>query len=320
MVNGIKLRQRNIDISFKPIYMLEATKYIDPLMDFAFKKIFGTDPNKDLLIDFLNEVFRGRKHIVDLICNKNEHPGDLKNEGGVIFDLLCTGDNNDHFIIEIQRSKQPNFKQRSLFYTSRLISDQAQKGKRSEWRYDLTEVFLIALMENSVVSDFPKGQFLHDICLCDRHTGEIFYDRLGYIYIELYKFVKTPDQLETGLDKWLFVLKNMSSMDKIPAYLRKPIFEKLFNIAQFTNLTKEEKTMWDIDAKRRWDNKNASDYAIEEAEKAIDEAKEKGMKEGKKEGREEVIRVTILKMKEKGFSIQQIAEFMDLQLSEIEGL
>ncbi|MGY0038016.1 Rpn family recombination-promoting nuclease/putative transposase [Pedobacter sp. NJ-S-72] len=293
--------------------MLQATKYIDPLIDFAFKKIFGTDPNKDLLIDFLNEVFRGRKHIVDLIYNKNEHPGDLKNEGGVIFDLLCTGDNNDYFIIEIQRSKQPNFKQRSLFYTSRLISDQAPKGKRSEWRYDLTEVFLIALMEDSVFSDFPEDQFLHDICLCDRDTGEIFYDRLGYIYIELHKFVKTSDQLETGLDKWLFVLKNMSSMDKIPVYLRKPVFEKLFNIAQFTNLTKEEKTMWDIDAKRRWDNKNASDYAIEEAS-------EKASEKGKKEGREEVIRVTILNMKNKGFSIQQIADIMDLQLGEIEEL
>ena len=112
-------------------------------------------------------------------------------------------------------------------------------------------------------------------------------------------------------------------MDKIPVYLRKPVFEKLFNIAQFTNLTKEEKKMWDIDAKRRWDNKNASDYAIEEAEKAIIEAKKavgEATEKGKEEGREEVIRITVLKMKEKGFPIQQIAELMDLELSEIQGL
>ena len=76
-------------------------KYIDPLVDFAFKKIFGSDPNKYLLIAFLNEVFRGRKHIVDLIYNKNEHPGDLRDEGAAIFDLLCTGDNGDQFIIEV---------------------------------------------------------------------------------------------------------------------------------------------------------------------------------------------------------------------------
>ncbi len=77
-------------------------KYIDlPLaigIDFAFKKIFGSEPNKDLLISFLNEVFQGRKHIVDLVFNKNEHPGDLKDEGAAIFDLLCTGDKGERFL------------------------------------------------------------------------------------------------------------------------------------------------------------------------------------------------------------------------------
>ena len=86
-------------------------KYIDPLVDFAFKKIFGSEPNKDLLIAFLNEVFRGRKHIVDLVYNKNEHPGDIKEEGTAVFDLLCTGDNGERFIIEVQRARQGYFKE-----------------------------------------------------------------------------------------------------------------------------------------------------------------------------------------------------------------
>ena len=111
-------------------------KYIDPLVDFAFKKIFGSEPpdsyrDKDLLISFLNEVFRGRKHIVDLVYNKNEHPGDLKDEGAAIFDLLCTGDKGEQFLIEVQRGKQGYFKERALFYTSRLISGLAPKGNRS---------------------------------------------------------------------------------------------------------------------------------------------------------------------------------------------
>ncbi len=80
-------------------------KFIDPLVDFAFKKIFGSEPNKDLLIAFLNEVFRGRKHIVDLVYNKNEHPGDLKDEGSAIFDLLCTGDKGEQFLPDSYREK-----------------------------------------------------------------------------------------------------------------------------------------------------------------------------------------------------------------------
>src|SRR5258708_2481311 len=107
-------------------------KYIDLLVDFAFKKVFGSDPNKDLLMAFLNAIFSGRKVIVDLVYNKNEHPGESGYEGGVIFDLLCTGDNGERFLIEVQRGKQARFKERALFYASRLISDQAPKGGRAD--------------------------------------------------------------------------------------------------------------------------------------------------------------------------------------------
>ena len=112
-------------------------KYIDPLVDFAFKKIFGSEPNKDLLIDFLNEVFRGCKIITDLTYGKTDYPGDTAKEGGAIFDLMCTGNNGEQFIIEIQRSSQQFFKERALFYTSRLISGQAPKGNRNKWAYHL---------------------------------------------------------------------------------------------------------------------------------------------------------------------------------------
>jgi predicted transposase/invertase (TIGR01784 family) len=240
-------------------------KYIDPLTDFGFKRLFGSTPNSDLLIAFLNEVFRGRKHIVDLVYNKNEHPGETKGEGGAIFDLLCTGKDGEHFIIEVQRGKQEKFKERALFYTSRLISEKAPKGRRSEWGYNIAEVYLVALLEDFVLDESPDGEYLHDICLCNRDTGKIFYDKLGYTYIELRNFVKANTDLNTDLDRWLYVLKNMSGMDKIPAYLRKPIFEKLFNIAEYSNLTKEEKGMYDNSLKYKWDNKNVLDYAVKEA-------------------------------------------------------
>ncbi|WP_028296827.1 Rpn family recombination-promoting nuclease/putative transposase [Olivibacter sitiensis] len=279
--------------------------YIDPLTDFAFKKLFGSEPNKDLLIDFLNGVFRGRKHIVDLVYNKNEHPGETVNEGGAIFDLTCTGNDGEQFIIEVQRGKQGNFKQRAIFYTSRLITEQAPKGKRSEWAYNVKEVYLIALLEDFSLDAGNEQEFLHDICLSNRETGKVFYEGLGYIFIELIKFVKTEAELDTDLDKWLYVLKNMSSMDKIPVYLRKPIFEKLFNIAEYSNLTKEEKTMYDTSLKRKWDNKAVLDYAVNEA-----------AKEAKQEEKMEIAR----EMKKDGISVEQIAKFTKLSIEKIEKL
>jgi len=284
-------------------------KYIDPLVDFAFKKIFGSEPNKDLLIAFLNEVFRGWKHIIDLVYNKNEHPGDIKNEGAAIFDLLCTGSTGDQFIIEVQRGRQGNFKERALFYTSRLISDQAPKGKRSDWAYNLTEVYLIALLEDFTLGISRDSEYLHDICLCKRDTGEIFYDKLGYTYIELSKFVKAGIELETDLDKWLYVLKNISQMDRIPVYLRKPVFEKLFSIAEYTNLTKEEKSMYDSSLKYKWDNKNVLDYALQE-----------GIEKGIEKGRYEEALAIARELKKEGLTNDFIARTTKLSIEEIEKL
>jgi len=276
-------------------------RYIDPLVDFAFKKIFGSEPNKDILIAFLNEVFKGRKHIADLVYNKNEHPGDLTDEGSAIFDLLCTGDNGEKFLIEVQRGKQGRFKERALFYASRLISDQAPKGKRTEWGYDITEVYLVALLEDFTLQGNPPGKYLHNICLCNVETGEIFYDKLGYTYIELRNFVKTDAELETDLDKWLYFLKNMPGLSKLPVYLRKPVFEKLFNIAEYSNLTKEEKAMYDSSMKYKWDNKNVLDYAVKEAK----------LEEARKIARE---------LKKEGLSVEFIAKSTSLSIEEIEKL
>src|SRR3569833_2739898 len=292
-------------------------KYIDLLVDFAFKKIFGSEPNKDLLIAFLNEVFRGRKHIVELTYDKNEYPGDLKDEGAAIFDLHCTGQNGEKFLIEVQRGRQGNFKERALFYTSRLISDQAPKGKRSEWAYDISEIYLVAILEDFTFQVNNSAEYLHDICLCNRNTGEIFYDKLGYIYLELNKFVKEGAELGTDLDKWLYVLKNISRMDKIPLYFRKPIFEKLFNIAEYTNLTREEKTMYDTSLKYKWDNKNVLDAARQQGiEQGFEQGVEKGMRQGEYNKAVAIAR----ELKEEGLSLDFIAKTTKLSIEEIEKL
>jgi predicted transposase/invertase (TIGR01784 family) len=146
---------------------------------------------------------------------------------------------------------------------------------------------------------------LHDICLCNRDTGEIFYDKLGYTYIELSKFVKTDTDLDTDLDKWLYFLKNMPRMDRLPVYLRKPIFEKLFSIAEYTNLTKEEKTMYDSSLKYKWDNKNVVDYARQE-----------GMEKGEYKKAMDIAR----EMKKDGLPLAQISKFTKLSIKEIENL
>jgi predicted transposase/invertase (TIGR01784 family) len=158
---------------------------------------------------------------------------------------------------------------------------------------------------------------LHDICLCNRETGQVFYNKLGYTFIELSKFDKAEGSLSSDLDKWFYVLKNMSRMDKIPVYLRKPIFEKLFSIAEYTNLTKEEKTMYDQSLKHKWDNKNVMDYAVSTAQA---QGLAKGLEEGIVEGEHKKALEIALEMKKEGFPVEQIGKFTKLPVEEIEQL
>ena len=151
-----------------------------------------------------------------------------------------------------------------LYYASRLISDMAPKGKRQDWGYAITGVYVIVLMDGFTFTDSPRERYLHDICLCNRENGEVFYEDLGFIYIELLNFAKTEAELKTDLDWWLYLLKNLSKMDKIPLFLRKPIFEKFFNVSEYCNLTREEKAMYDVELKRKWDRANILAHAREQ--------------------------------------------------------
>ena len=119
-------------------------RYIDPLTDFGFEYLFG-EPNKSLLIGFLNAVLNGRKTITDLQYGPTEQHADLSIHRGVTVDLFCTGIHGEKFIVEMQRANQEFFKDRSLFYISRIISRQQKKGNK-KWDYELPEIYFVGVM------------------------------------------------------------------------------------------------------------------------------------------------------------------------------
>ncbi|MBS7374262.1 MAG: PD-(D/E)XK nuclease family transposase, partial [Muribaculaceae bacterium] len=119
-------------------------KYISLLTDFGFKRIFGTDLNKDLLIGFLNALFEGSHVITDVKYLNTEHLGDIHTERKAIFDVFCKTENGEKFIVEMQNAFQEFFKDRSLFYSTFPIREQGVKG--SDWDFHLNHVYTIALL------------------------------------------------------------------------------------------------------------------------------------------------------------------------------
>ncbi|WP_254881440.1 Rpn family recombination-promoting nuclease/putative transposase, partial [Segatella copri] len=178
-------------------------RYISLLTDFGFKRIFGTAINKDLLICFLNSLFNGRQVVKDVKYLNPEHVGDVYTDRRAIFDVYCEGENGEKFIVEMQNAYQTYFKDRALFYSTFPIREQAPKG--NDWDFKLNHVYTVALLNFSMNEDaFDKEKIRHHVQLCDTATHKVFYDKLEYIYVEISKFNKPLEELDTLYEKWLY--------------------------------------------------------------------------------------------------------------------
>ena len=254
-------------------------RYISLLTDFGFKRIFGTDPNKELLINFLNSLFDGEEVIKDVKYLNSENVGDVYTERKAIFDVYCENEKGEKFIVEMQNAYQTYFKDRSLFYSTFPIREQAPKG--SDWNFCLKKVYVVALL-NYKMSDeaFDNTDTIHTIALMDTKTNKVFNAKLMFKYVEVGRFDKTDEELTSLSDKWMYVLKNLSRLDNRPAALREKIFSKLFAAASVARFTPTELREYEDSLKAYRDIKNSLDTAKEQG-------REEGMEEGLAKGREE---------------------------------
>ena len=212
-------------------------KYISLLTDFGFKRVFGTEPNKAILIDFLNTLLPDYHHIKDLAFKNTEKLGNTPIDRKAIFDIYCQAENGDRFIVEIQKAKQNFFKDRSVYYSTFPIQEQALQG---EWDFNLTPVYTVGVLD-FIFDDHKNDDTIVHLVQLRNQNGEIFYDKLKFIYIELPKFKKTIDQLETHLDKWLFILRNLANLsDPPPKPLQETVFSELFEVAAIANFSRLE--------------------------------------------------------------------------------
>jgi len=249
-------------------------KYVNPFTDFGFKKLFGEEPNKDLLLDFLNELQKEEQgRITDLTYLKNEQLGKTQVDRKAIFDLYCENEKGEKFIVELQKTKQKFFKDRTLYYSTFPIQEQA---KQADWIFELKAVYTIAILD--FVFDEDKNEpekYRYDVKLTDIETNKVFYDKLTFIYLEMPKFNKSIDELENRFEKWLYVIRNLNKLDRVPDKLREKIFEKLFEVAEIAKFTPEQMLSYEDSLKYYRDIKASMDTSREEGkkEKAIEIAK-----------------------------------------------
>jgi len=288
-------------------------KYINPFTDFGFKKIFGEESNKDLLIDFIHTLLPHKKNILSIRYLQTEKLGRANTERRAVFDLYCENDQGEKFIVELQRAEQEYFKERSIYYATFAIQEQAQKGK---WNYNWQGVYTIAIM------DFTFPQMMHpnvksEIVLYDQHNQVVFSDKLQFIYLEMSKFNKTLEELETYDDKWLFLLKNLDKLYEIPEQLREKAFLKIFQLAEIAKYKPKERQNYEQSLKEYRDLENSLELKYEKGKK---EGRKEGRREGRREGRiEGKIEIAFNAIK-KGFDDQTIADLTGLSIEDIQKL
>ena len=223
-------------------------RYIDLRTDFGFKHIFNT---KEFLINFLNAVLRIKGGIVDLHYGNTVKQGRFANDRTAILDLYCTTKRGDSILIEMQNARQDFFRDRTLYYASRLIQEQGEDkkgkdGKEEVWDFKLSPVYSVNIVDFLLTGKKQsKEKYAWYVQLFDVDTGKLFHDRLTLAFFELPRFNKKEYELETDLDRWMYILKNLSKLNELPDALRTRFFEKLFLKAEIAKLSKQNRKNYD---------------------------------------------------------------------------
>ena len=252
-------------------------RYINPFTDYGFKRLFGEEPNKDLLLDFLNELLKDEQgQITSLNYLKSDQLGSREEDRKAVFDLYCENEKGEKFIVELQKTKQKFFRDRTVYYATFPIREQAKRG--SDWNFELKAVYTVAILDFVFDADkAEKEKYRYDVKLTDIETCKVFYDKMTFVYLEMPKFQKDIKELQTRFDKWMYVIRNLNKLDRLPNELRERIFEKLFDVAEIAKFSPDEAQAYEDSLKSYRDLKNSLDTAREEA-------REEGLEEGREEG------------------------------------
>jgi len=276
------------------------SRYINPFTDFGFKKLFGEEASKPMLIDFLNALLPQSNKIIDLNFKNTEQLGQTDTDRKAIYDIYCENESGEKFIVELQKAKQNYFKERTIYYSTFPIREQAEKG---EWSYNLKAVYCIGILDftfDDYENEPEKSEVVHTIKLKNQN-GKTFYDKLTYIYLEMPNFNKLENGLNSRLDKWLYFIKHLEDFQAIPTIFSDEIFMQAFEKAELAKFGQAELDSYENSLKNYRDLKGVIDSAFSD---------------GKMEGKMEVAK----QLKDNEVNIEIIIKSTGLTKKEIEKL
>jgi len=289
------------------------TKFLDPKNDVAFKKIFGTVKNQQILIHFLNDmlVFKAGKPITEVTFLKTIQDPEIAAKKTSIVDIMCTDEFGNQYIVEMQVVEGEGFVKRAQYYAAKAYSSQLKVAEKYN---DLKEIIFLAIT-NFVM--FPeKKEFKSDHVILDKLTNEHDLKDFSFTFLELAKFNKTKKELTNIIDRWSFFFKyakETSEKDLQEIIGNDLIIKRAYEELDHFGWSEEELLAYEAVVKRE------ADYQATLA-KQYNDGKVEGKAEGEVKGGAEKAKSIAIKMLKKNLPLEDIAECTGLAIFEIKEL
>ena len=294
-------------------------KFLDVKTDLAFKKVFASEGSKDILISFLNALlYKDKdKYITDLTVVDPYTIPLIKGMKDTFVDVKAILNNGTKVIIEMQVLNHESFEQRILYNAAKKYGAQLKKGDQYHL---LNPVIALTIADFNLFSD--HGDLISCYKLFEKNNlTEYTANDIELIFIELPKFVKSEDELETVQDKWLYFIKNAGNLDYTPQYLNQELAEA-YQIANEANFTESELDLQHKKQEWTYIQRFSIELGIKQGikqgvEEGLKQGMEQGIEQGMEQGKEEGVRDMVIKMQKKSLSLEVIADISGLSIDDI---
>lgn len=293
--------------------------FADPTSDFVFKRIFGTEKYKAATIGLLNSLITDRR-VSDVEFINVEIPGETEDSRKSFIDVLCKDQDGSVFICEMQNNSQTHFRERMVYYMSKVIA--TLFGEKGDWDYCLGPTYVVAVTNfpfRDRIPDVDKGcrNILHYVTW-EEDVRTKMPGSTEYFFLDISSFEKKLDELSDEREKWLFLLANSREMTAVPEEFEgEKAFDSYFEASVRAGFTKEENLKYTMDMMLKRDIENSKREAVAEA---LAKGEAKGRAEGRAEGREEERLATAGKLKSMGVSVEIISQATGLNVEQIDAL
>lgn len=282
-------------------------KFISLLSDYGFKVAFADESNTLFLRRALQALIKSETRIKEVQFLRNEFGGITEDARGGVFDLVCIDEKQRTFIVEMQLGYYKHFIQRAKFYAFQRFNTMVEKGK---YKFDsLTPIYCIGFLAKGI---FPKSSEYYHFARLMNQKGEELDDQITHIIVEISKFEKKEDDIQSDLDKLVYIMKNLEHIkgaDQLPKFLTEDWIEQAMN--------KLDKSLMTPDQRMHYEMMMAKNATIIEMRK---EERQQIAKEAVKNAAKEMVKEMAKKMKIKGISNSDIQELTNLTIEEIESL